>query len=967
MKTNKNLSKLTSWFLIFALLLNIVPIIDVTLTVEANVGPGGALRPFGQTLNHGYAQTRVMPTNRTQTQMNQDVADQFNRLLSRFIVDPTHNTSGHKNTFRMALNHEAGTGQVGDDGVAVCEAQGFGMVMLAYMAGAEDMLVPSVPTNLNSPRVPLRQRLRDNLPASLRSSFGADEVTIKHYFDAMFRTVQAFPATNEPANQGRYLMSWQIRGREGPWTTQGVSMSSATDGALDTTYALLLADRQWGGVAHGKTNTNGGNAVASDSEYLYWAKGGMHQLWLGHVNHRSNFGTSHGMTVGNWTHHTGNTARIYRSSDAMLTHFRAFAEVGNTENWNRVIEATNTAINQVAHPTTGLLPDFMWYGTNNQWRPLGQSPSDGLNHWNEAGANDARYHWNACRTPWRIAMDVLHNGTTVPVNSTVQRINSSMNTRASGNFSSIRGGDLDGTFNSSSGGSAFQAPYLVTAAAYGPANWMTNGWDWARGRTGNPDNYGDYIHVLSMIAASGNWWCPITPVQDLCVSGHTPGAAATCGTPQTCTVCFYEIAPATGNHTRGAANCTICSVCTVTGLIMNCGSNPCPAHINGNVLYDMQLDAVALSDFTSVSGRAAHSLLTARNSPIPTIGSTPVSVTIPDSRGGSSQGLDIRIAPVGTVGTTDYGTGTLSGRAGHLNNQYPASNVYKFAVTVRITAGTDAGRQTPPYDVWVRPAIGGTGDNVGSTYLARNQTVQNDTDVNFEFELTGAELTSLISQGANVIRIGGASRNNLQVRSLIITEKVGGGTITAPTAPQNFTATPGNGQVTLSWTAPANSGGGTITGYQVSSNDGLSWVSATSNTSHTFTGLTNGTSYTFQVRAVNSAGNGAVISATATPFDGYIRVTVVKIEGIDVIEITNLTTDRVISTKGLFLSDDDEDLFKWQMPSFIMRAGESILIRSTDDSTTIVLKRATTNFDVALSERVSLTDARGNVLSEWNR
>jgi uncharacterized protein (TIGR02145 family) len=88
---------------------------------------------------------------------------------------------------------------------------------------------------------------------------------------------------------------------------------------------------------------------------------------------------------------------------------------------------------------------------------------------------------------------------------------------------------------------------------------------------------------------------------------------------------------------------------------------------------------------------------------------------------------------------------------------------------------------------------------------------------------------------------------------------------TTPSAPQNFTATPGNGQVVLSWTAPSSHGGSDITGYQVSSNNGTSWVAASSNTSHTFTGLTNGTSYTFKVRAVNAAGNGAEASASATP------------------------------------------------------------------------------------------------------
>lgn len=86
-----------------------------------------------------------------------------------------------------------------------------------------------------------------------------------------------------------------------------------------------------------------------------------------------------------------------------------------------------------------------------------------------------------------------------------------------------------------------------------------------------------------------------------------------------------------------------------------------------------------------------------------------------------------------------------------------------------------------------------------------------------------------------------------------------------PTAPQDFTATPGNEQVTLNWTAPASQGGSAIIGYQVSNNNGANWVTAATNTGHTFTGLTNGTAYTFQVRAVNSDGEGTPASVTATP------------------------------------------------------------------------------------------------------
>jgi hypothetical protein len=92
---------------------------------------------------------------------------------------------------------------------------------------------------------------------------------------------------------------------------------------------------------------------------------------------------------------------------------------------------------------------------------------------------------------------------------------------------------------------------------------------------------------------------------------------------------------------------------------------------------------------------------------------------------------------------------------------------------------------------------------------------------------------------------------------------------TAPSAPQNFTAVPGDGQVSLTWTAPANNGGSEILKYEVSS--GSTWIDRELNTAHTFTGLTNGISYTFRVRAVNANGVGQYASVTATP-EGLVEL-----------------------------------------------------------------------------------------------
>ncbi len=95
----------------------------------------------------------------------------------------------------------------------------------------------------------------------------------------------------------------------------------------------------------------------------------------------------------------------------------------------------------------------------------------------------------------------------------------------------------------------------------------------------------------------------------------------------------------------------------------------------------------------------------------------------------------------------------------------------------------------------------------------------------------------------------------------------GGPRQTVPDAPRNLLADATDGAVTLMWEAPEDDGGLAITDYEYRINGQGSWISiGSTDTTHTVTGLVNGTAYVFQVRAVNRIGrSGPSLPAEATP------------------------------------------------------------------------------------------------------
>ena len=95
----------------------------------------------------------------------------------------------------------------------------------------------------------------------------------------------------------------------------------------------------------------------------------------------------------------------------------------------------------------------------------------------------------------------------------------------------------------------------------------------------------------------------------------------------------------------------------------------------------------------------------------------------------------------------------------------------------------------------------------------------------------------------------------------------GGPRQTVPDAPRNLLTDATDGAVTLSWDPPEDDGGSAITDYEYRIDRRNPWISTGSTeTTHTVSGLVNGTVYVFEVRAVNRIGKSFSSNrAEATP------------------------------------------------------------------------------------------------------
>ena len=171
---------------------------------------------------------------------------------------------------------------------------------------------------------------------------------------------------------------------------------------------------------------------------------------------------------------------------------------------------------------------------------------------------------------------------------------------------------------------------------------------------------------------------------------------------------------------------------------------------------------------------------------------------------------------------------------------------------------------------WSAPTTGGpTSYYVVTPYL--NGNAQTPTTVNGSPAPTSTTVTGLTAGATYTFRVAACNSSGCGSQSADSNPATPGQPV-VPTAPTGVDARAATAQARVSWNAPASDGNSQITGYTVTPFIGGAAQTPVSvgpsATSTTVTGLANGTTYTFTVRATNAIGAGpdSAASAAVTPW-----------------------------------------------------------------------------------------------------
>ncbi len=381
------------------------------------------LKPFPQ--HYKYYWGSIKPNNISQNEMDITVVNFYFQWKKRFVKSQKY-------------KHESYIWFEGVGGKqSVSEAQGYGMIITALMAGADS--------------------------------------NAKNTFDDLYRYYKSYPD-----KKCKYLMAWAQ-------FTNGKSddATSASDGDLDIAYSLILADKQWG--SSGSIN------------YLNAAKNMLNAIMKYEINPK----TFTGMLC-DGIEPESKDYYATRSSDFMPSHFKAFKQVTHDNRWDKVINANYhlfMKMQRIYSEDAGLIPDFIIH--------LNKKPMPAKSNFLES-VYDGSYNYNACRLPWRIAMDYLLNGDQQSkdivnkINKWVKETTSTNPYNLSAGYT-LAGNDIKGRYFEAL---SFIAPFTVSAMVdKNNQYWLNSLWNYLTNfKIKDYDYYDNTIKMLNLIIISGNYW-----------------------------------------------------------------------------------------------------------------------------------------------------------------------------------------------------------------------------------------------------------------------------------------------------------------------------------------------------------------------------------------------------------------------------------------------------------------------------
>ncbi len=206
--------------------------------------------------------------------------------------------------------------------------------------------------------------------------------------------------------------------------------------------------------------------------------------------------------LGSWDYNQWST----RPSDWMSGHLRAFYNVTNNAFWSRAADTVYGVLTKVRNNTTGLVPDFV----------VGQNPVPADPNFLES-SHDGHYYNNACRVPWRLAMDYAHYQK-ADAKVAVTKILDWLIDKTGGDPDNISNGyTLSGTpIITSDPWGSYLGPFIagcVVDEKY--QTYLNKGWNEMKTYHSYGKYYSNTLTLLSMLFISGNWWKQGGPISDV--------------------------------------------------------------------------------------------------------------------------------------------------------------------------------------------------------------------------------------------------------------------------------------------------------------------------------------------------------------------------------------------------------------------------------------------------------------------